>query len=117
MVEYPDSCRRLFDQVLEKLFFSEPFTEANADAAKSGYANFLQTIFFKKKRSSFQYFQVDEVGLDEFFNFFEDAFRYSALIEIFKFALILSHVQAAIERGFSANKNIRANNYNPNTVS
>ena len=72
--------------------------------------------FFLKKRSSFQYFQVDEVGLDEFFNFFEDAFRYSALIEIFKFALILSHVQAAIELGFSANKN-RANNYNPNTVS
>ena len=55
--------------------------------------------------------------MDEFLNFFEDAFRYSALIEIFKFALILSHVQAAIELGFSANKNIRANNYNPNTVS
>ena len=58
------------------------------------------------------------------------------MVDIFKFIQILSHGQAAIERGFIVNKNIlfenlaeetligqhivldhiRANNYNPNTV-
>ena len=58
MVEYPDSCRKLFDQVLEKLVSSKPFTEANADAAKSGYANFLQTIFLKKNGVHFNIFKL-----------------------------------------------------------
>ena len=73
-------------------------------------------------------FQVDEKS--------ESLSHYSALVEIFKFIRILSHGQAAIERGFSVNKNvlvenlveetligqrivldhIRMNNYNPNTV-
>ena len=66
MVKYPDSCRKLFDQVLEKLVSSKHFIEANADAAKNDYANFLQTVV-KKIRSSFQDFQVDEVTLDYFF--------------------------------------------------
>ena len=41
-------------------------TETNADASKNEYANFLQTVI-KKNRSLFQDFQVDVVGLDEFF--------------------------------------------------
>ena len=122
---------------MQKLFSSKHFTEANADAAKSEYANFLQTVV-NKNRSSFQDFQVDEVGLDEFFmRYFDGTSCYSALVEIFKFVLILSHDQAATERGFGVNKNIlvenlteetfigqhivldhiRVNNCNPNTVS
>ena len=66
MAKYPDSCRKLFERVLEKLVSSKHFTEANADAAKNDYANFLQTVV-KKIRSSFQDFQVDEVTLDYFF--------------------------------------------------
>ena len=66
MIEYPELCRKLFDPVWEKLLFSKHFTEANADAAKSEYANFLLTVV-KKILSSFQDFQVDELGLDEFF--------------------------------------------------
>ena len=67
--EYPDSCRKLFDRILEKLVSSKHLIEADADPAKSEYANFLQTVV-KKNRSSFQDFQVDEVGLDEFFEIF-----------------------------------------------
>ena len=66
MVKYPDSCRKLFERVLEKLLSSKHFTEANADATKNDYANSLQTVV-KKIRSSFQDFQVDEVTLDYFF--------------------------------------------------
>ena len=66
MVKYPDSCRKLFERVLEKLLSSKHFTEANADATKNNYANSLQTVV-KKIRSSFQDFQVDEVTLDYFF--------------------------------------------------
>ena len=66
MDKYPDSCRKLLDQILEKLVSSKHFTEVNADAAKNEYANFLQTVA-TKNRSSFQDFRVDEVGLNEFF--------------------------------------------------
>ena len=52
---------------MEKLVSLKHFTEANACAAKkSEYANFFQNIV-KKNWSSLQEFQVDEVGLDEFF--------------------------------------------------
>ena len=74
--------------------------------------------------------------MNEFFKrCFEGPSRYSALVEMFRFVLILSHSQAAIEWGFTMNQNIlvenlaeetlfgqrvvldhiRANNYNPNT--
>ena len=136
MFEYPDSCRKLLDQVLEKLVSSKHFTVANADTTKNEYANVLQ-IVVKKNQSSFQDFQVDEqVDLDEFFmRHFEGTSSYSALVEIFISALILSHGQAAVEQDFSVNNilaenlteetligqrivldHIRANNYNPNTV-
>ena len=136
MFEYPDSCRKLFGRVLEKLVSSKHFTVAIADTAKIEYANILQ-IVVKKNQSSFQDFQFDEeVDLDEFFmRYFEGTSSYSALVEIFKSVLILSHGQAAIEQGFSVNNilavnlteetligqrivldHIRANNYNPNTV-
>ena len=79
--------------------------------------------------------------MDEFFRrYFKGTSRYSALVEIFKFVLILSRGRAVINQGFSVNnivlvKNleeetligqridlvdllgpIRANNYNPNIV-
>ena len=94
-------------------------TETNAEASKNEYANFLQTVI-KKNRSLFQDFQVDVVGLDEFFMryvfFFEITSRYSALSEIFLFFLILSHGQAAIERGFSVNKIILVENFREETL-
>ena len=93
-------------------------TETNADASKNEYANFLQ-IVVKKNRSLFQDFQVDEVGLNEFFMryvFYEITSRYSALSEIFLFFLILSHGQTAIERGFSVNIIILVENFPEETL-
>ena len=93
-------------------------TETNADASKNEYANFLQ-IVVKKNRSLFQDFQVDEVGLNEFFMryvFYEITSHYSALSEIFLFFLILSHGQTAIERGFSVNIIILVENFPEETL-
>ena len=48
--------------------------------------------------------------------FYEITSRYSALSEIFLFFLILSHGQAAIERGFSVNKIILVENFPEETL-
>ena len=44
MVEYPDSCRKLFDRVLEKLVASKYFTEANASMLISQKVSMLISI-------------------------------------------------------------------------
>ena len=49
-------------------------------------------------------------------NFFEGTSRYSALVEIFKFVLLLAHGQSAIEQGFSMNKNILVKNLEDETL-
>ena len=61
-------------------------------------------------------FQVDEVDLDGFFMIFLGHSCYSALVDIFRFVLILSHGQAAIERGFSMNKKIWVENLAEETL-
>ena len=100
----------------EKLVSSKHFTEANADAAKIEYANFLQTVVMKNW-SSIQGFQVDEVGLDELFmRYFDGNSCYSALVEVFKFFLILPYSQAGIEQNFSVNRNILVENLAEETL-
>ena len=112
MIEFPERSKKLFDRILESLISSKHFTSSKADSAKVEYANFLQTIV-KKNGASYQDYQIDEslMSLDEFFmRYFDGTSRFSTLQEIFKFVLILSHGQSAIERGFSVNKNILVEN-------
>ena len=54
MFEYPDSCRKLFDRVLEKLVSSKHFTVANAARelliiARSSHRTYTQKLAERKK--------------------------------------------------------------------
>ena len=47
MAEYPETCKKLFDKILEKLVISKHVASTQADAAKNEYSNFLQTVVKK----------------------------------------------------------------------
>ena len=66
MAEYPETCKKLFDKVLEKLVICKHFASTQADAAKNEYSNFLQNVV-KKNLPAFQDYQIKENSLDEFF--------------------------------------------------
>ena len=80
MAEFPDTSKKLFDEILEILLSSKHFTSAKANTTKSEYANFLQTIV-KKNLMSFQDYQIDETSLNEFFmRYFDGTSRFSTLL-------------------------------------
>ena len=65
MVEYPETCKKLFDEILEKPVICKHDTSTQADAAKNECSNFLQTVV-KKNLPAFRDYQIDENRLDEF---------------------------------------------------
>ena len=116
MAEYPDTCKKLFDKILEKLVTCKHVTSSKADAAKSEYSNFLQKIV-KKNLPAFQDYQIDDNRLDEFFmRYLDGSSRFGTLIVVIKFVMVLSHGQSAIERGFSTNKNLLIENLSENSL-
>ena len=103
MVEYPETCKKLFDKILEKPVICKHVTSTQADAAKNECSNFLQTVV-KKNLPAFRDYQIDENRLDEFFmRYFEGSSRFATLIVIVKFVMVLSYGQSAVELGFSTN--------------
>ena len=110
MAEYPETCKKLFEKILEKLVICKHVTSPQADAAKNEYSNFLQTVV-KKHVPAFQDYQIDENRLDELFlRYFEGIPRFATLIVVVKFVMVLSHWQLAVERGFSTKKSILIEN-------
>ena len=79
--------------------------EKNGDGILNEFSTFLENVV-KKSISSFQNFDPKNQELDKFFSqYFQDG-EYFKLWEVMKMLLVLSHGQAAIERGFSVNKAI-----------
>ena len=110
MGEYPETCRKLFDKIVEKLVICKHATSTQADAAKNEYSNFLQTVV-KKNLPAFRHYQIDENRLDEFFmRYSEGSSQFATLIVIVKFVVVLSHGQLVVERGFSTNKSLLIEN-------
>ena len=112
MGEYPETCKKLFDKIVEKLVICKHATLTQADAGKNEYSNFLQTVV-KKNLPAFRHYQIDENRLDEFFmRYFEGSSQFATLIVIVKFVMVLSHGQLAVECGFSTNKSLLIENKN-----
>ena len=81
-------------------------TSTQADAAKNGYSNFLQTVV-KKNLPAFRDYQINENRLDDFFmRYFEGSSCFATLIVIVKFVMKLLHGQSDVERGFRTNKSL-----------
>ena len=110
MVESPDSCRNLFNHILQKLVNTQHITSEFADESKVQYAAFLQNIV-KADKTYFQNYSIDDNKLDEFFiGYVEDHARYNKFVEIMKVVLTISHGKASVERGFSVSKNLLVEN-------
>ena len=61
MAEYPETCKKFFDKILEKIVICKHVTSTQADAAKNEYSN------FQKNLPAFRDYQINESRLDEFF--------------------------------------------------
>ena len=110
MAECPDSCRKLFNYILQKLVNTQHISFEFADESKVQYAAFLQNIV-KADKTNFQYYSIDDNKLDEFFiGYVEDHARYNKFAEIMKIVLTLSHGQASVEREFSVSKKLLVEN-------
>ena len=66
MVESPDSCRKLFNHILQKLVYTQHITSEFADESKVQYVAFLQNIV-KADKTYFQNYSIEDNKLDEFF--------------------------------------------------
>ena len=110
MVDCPEACKKLLEHLLQKLVSSKHISCSLADDAKSEYMQFPDTIV-KKNKESFMNYDIDNDHLDEFFmKYLEGTHRFANVSEIVKFVLTLSHGQAAVERGFSINDHVLADN-------
>ena len=69
----------------------------------------------KYKKNIFREFSCDD-SLDEFFVGQVEVESYQKLWEVLKLAMVLSHGQSEIERGFSANKDILSSNMQADTL-
>ena len=58
MAQYAETCKKLFDKILEKLVICRNVTSTQADAAKNENSNFLQTVE-KKNLPAFWDYQID----------------------------------------------------------
>ena len=110
MVDCPEACRKLFKHLLRKLVSSKHISCSLADDAKSECWQFLDTIV-KKNKEWFMNYDIDNDPLDEFFmEYLAATHRFANVSEIFKFVLTLLHGHAAVERGFSINDHVLADN-------
>ena len=110
IAEFPDSCQKLFNHILQKLVNTQHISSEFVDESKVQYAAFLQNIV-KADKTNFQNYSTDDNKLDEFFiGYVEDHARYNKFAEIMKIVFTLSHGQASVERGFSVSKNLLVEN-------
>ena len=58
MAEYPETCKKRFNKILEKLVICKHGILTQADAAKNENSNFLQTVV-NKNLPAFQDYQID----------------------------------------------------------
>ena len=55
MAEYLETCKKLFDKILEKLVICKHVTSTQAGAAKNEYSNFFQTVIKKNLPAFWDY--------------------------------------------------------------
>ena len=110
IVAKPDTSVKKFKHVLTKLVESKWKTSTEADDILSNYKKFVSEAN-QYHHDKFSGFVVCEQRLD---TFFFDALHmeksYANLWNTLKLLLTMSHGQAALERGFSVNKEVLAPN-------
>lgn len=90
MVDTPESCKNLFDRMLQKLVEYKHIQPTIADGAKQELNVFL-TFAVKENKSEFRNFDLNVSRLDVFFmRFLKDNNRYKNLLSVVKLIMTLA---------------------------
>ena len=107
-------CLARFKRVLGALVEANRLKETECDSIAQQYSQFIDDEVCKSK-SDFSAFDAENSRLDIFFyERLKDAKELSKLWQVIKKLLLLSHGQAAVERGFSINRQIEVENLSEN---
>ena len=113
---HPSSSIGKFERVLTLMLEKNFFKGDECDELKSQYKDFI-SLSKLDYRNKFANYNVLTDRLDAFlFSIIGRKDEYSKLWEFIKIILTLSHGQAAIERGFSVNKNLSSTNMLQKTI-
>ena len=118
MVSDKDGCIKMFKKVLNLFLNVKRIEERKCDVVLQQYTQFIDNIpVFGTER--FSKFNKNQDSIDELY--YEcmcggSGEQYTELFEVVKIVLVLSHGQAAVERGFSVNKEIEVENMKQQTL-
>lgn len=109
MSKTPDLCKVKFRRLLSELLKTKQVKENECDDMVQEYSSFLDSIP-AIGRDKFEEFNKNKQSVDEFFRDVMSSTQFVKLYELVKVLLLLSHGQAAVERGFSVNKEVEVEN-------
>lgn len=110
MVTNPDLCRSNFRKITGYLCKANRLAERDCDLVIGQYDSFLDAIPTMGS-SDFVNFKRKVDRLDTFIlQRLHDLEKYGHLVKVVRILLVLSHGQAAVERGFSVNKEVEVKN-------
>jgi len=109
MSKTPDLCKVKFRRLLAELLKTKQVKENECDDMVQEYSSFLDSIPVIG-RDKFEEFNKNQQSVDEFFRDVMSSTQFVKLYELVKVLLLLSHGQAAVERGFSVNKEVEVEN-------
>ena len=110
LVSDKQKCVNYFDRLVDKLYNLNRISSKHADEAKKEYFQLVSSAQNKHK-DTFLSFDEGKSCLDSFFvDLMHGDARYRKCWTIFKIVFTLSHGQAAVERGFSVNKELLVEN-------
>ncbi|XP_014675867.1 PREDICTED: uncharacterized protein LOC106815856 [Priapulus caudatus] len=117
MVHNRDECIARMSYMLQVLAEKKQISYDDCDVVKSQYVSFLD-VQVARYSSSFAEFrpEADESRVETFlYKHLHQKTEYSKLWQAMKIVLLLSHGQASVERGFSVNKQVAADNLQEET--
>ena len=109
MSSKPEQAFKGFERVLNVLVDAQHVSPQDCDQLLHLLRTFLDKES-KDKKEEFESFEPDELRLDHFLQTMLKSAQYAPLWSVLSKLLILSHGQAAIERGFSVNQQCLADN-------
>ena len=99
----------VYKSVLQRLLFTlvqlKIICSSHADQALSEFSCF-HTASFRERKTSYEVFQKNSNRLDDCYEKEVEISNFKVLSSVVKLALVLSHGQAKVERGFSMNNKI-----------
>ena len=99
-----------FDKIVDGLYKGAWISSKEADDAKKQYFQFI-ALANSELKDEFLLYDQKKIRLDHFFRKFMDGnASYKKCWKVVKLVLTLSHGQAAVERGFSVNKEVLVEN-------